>query len=843
LGVETKKEVQMNALKKFILRAIPLTLTSLILLSSQPLCAQSSNPQFLFAVQPTPQGSTVITYSVDQTTGALAVPAGVGPAPVRIGPPSGTNQAAVVNSAGTFLFIAGTNGSDSAVSVLSISASGALSELLASPFSAADGQFPVALVISPDGQYLYELSSDNPANPPNSILDVYSIASDGTLTPIGSYTLPPSTILYMHPTGQWLYAYGDANSEFATIQQFTIGPPGVLTNAGSLALPDPSQAEGLVGDSAGQYLFSLRNQYPGGVNLVDTLALDGNGGGLTLLNTYPPDPTPPPGEILGAHEVIDSTNGFLYTSFANSSLNNGIPTFLQLNAYYNLTISAPLLLASRTSPFLFTVGQTDNDAWFLSSDVIGSGGTLTAAPGSPYTLNGGYYALAVTGSVPVPTEPILTLSTSNVSFPGIALGQTPTSTVTLSNTGFSPLTLNSISVSGDASFSQTNNCPNSLAVGSNCAVTVKFAPTAPGTFTGALNITSNAPSASVSLFGSVPSVADPDLTPSTLTFPSTIVGDSSATQSLTIENLPAATASLQITGVTIGGSNASDFSQTNNCTSVLNAGQSCTVTVTFMPLAAGGRSATVTATTDDPDVPRLGVTLNGEGAAGTQQFQLQTSVVGPGTVQQSPSGTSFNANASITLTAVPNANATFASWSGECAGSSNTVCTFSITADTTVTATFTANPAISVTQSQQTGGAGNTFTFPITVTGFTTQPTLTASCSIPGGTCTISGTNLIVTTTARSAGSAPVNFPTLPAAFTLALALCLLSVSSDARKIIRSAALIGGLAVLAACQTGGGGSGAGTPPATGTPAGTYTVTIHATAGSQTSTTTVTVVVQ
>jgi len=52
-------------------------------------------------------------------------------------------------------------------------------------------------------------------------------------------------------------------------------------------------------------------------------------------------------------------------------------------------------------------------------------------------------------------------------------------------------------------------------------------------------------------------------------------------------------------------------------------------------------------------------------------------------------------------------------------------------------------------------------------------------------------------------------------------------------------AMLGGLALLAACGGGGGGGGG----QTGTPAGTYTVTVTATAGTQTAKTTVSVTVQ
>jgi len=68
----------------------------------------------------------------------------------------------------------------------------------------------------------------------------------------------------------------------------------------------------------------------------------------------------------------------------------------------------------------------------------------------------------------------------------------------------------------------------------------------------------------------------------------------------------------------------------------------------------------------------------------------------------------------------------------------------------------------------------------------------------------------------------------------------LLCTAQRARRILRAAALVGGLALLAGC--GGSGSG-GTQPSSGTPAGSYTVTITATAGVQTASTTVSVVVQ
>jgi hypothetical protein len=67
-------------------------------------------------------------------------------------------------------------------------------------------------------------------------------------------------------------------------------------------------------------------------------------------------------------------------------------------------------------------------------------------------------------------------------------------TVTLTNTGSTSLTINTIGISGD--FAQTNTCgaplPVTLAAGANCTFSVTFAPTAVGARAGTLTITDTA---------------------------------------------------------------------------------------------------------------------------------------------------------------------------------------------------------------------------------------------------------------------------------------------------------------------------------------------------------------
>jgi len=78
--------------------------------------------------------------------------------------------------------------------------------------------------------------------------------------------------------------------------------------------------------------------------------------------------------------------------------------------------------------------------------------------------------------------------------------------------------------------------------------------------------------------------------PQSLGFPDTAVGQSSTPEALTVANV--GDAPLTIAGITFTGRNASDFSQTNDCTT-LPAGATCTVEVTFAPVSAGGRLASL----------------------------------------------------------------------------------------------------------------------------------------------------------------------------------------------------------------------------------------------------------
>jgi hypothetical protein len=163
-------------------------------------------------------------------------------------------------------------------------------------------------------------------------------------------------------------------------------------------------------------------------------------------------------------------------------------------------------------------------------------------------------------------------------------------TVTLKDTGATSVNVTRVSITGD--YSQTNDCPATLGAGSSCSLQVVFTPTAAGTRTGTLSISTSAASSAQTVglrgTGAGPSV---QVSPGQLTFAGQAVGTSSAAQTVTLEDTGGTT--VNITGASVTG----DYSQTNDCPATLGAGSSCSFQVVFMPTATGTRTGTLSIST------------------------------------------------------------------------------------------------------------------------------------------------------------------------------------------------------------------------------------------------------
>ena len=156
----------------------------------------------------------------------------------------------------------------------------------------------------------------------------------------------------------------------------------------------------------------------------------------------------------------------------------------------------------------------------------------------------------------------------------------PAQTVTVTNASFHSATFTSIASSGD--FAQTNNCPATLNAGQSCTISVTFTPTTTGVRNGGVTLKDNSP-ASPQQTISASGTGEPfafAVSPSSLTFPSVIPGNSSGPLSVTVLNDAATPVS--IPNISVSPADGT-FVQTNNCSAMLQPGQSCTVQIVFTP--------------------------------------------------------------------------------------------------------------------------------------------------------------------------------------------------------------------------------------------------------------------
>lgn len=161
-------------------------------------------------------------------------------------------------------------------------------------------------------------------------------------------------------------------------------------------------------------------------------------------------------------------------------------------------------------------------------------------------------------------------------------------------------------------------------------------------------------------------IADPATTiglsvsPATVTFGSQAVGTTSAAQTNIVANVGNST--VNISGITLGGTNPSDFAQSNNCGSTIAAGASCTITVTFQPTASGTRTAQVTVTDNVSHNPHR-VSVAGTGMTSAVSLSPTSLTFASQTVGAASAGqtitlsNSGNAALSVTSVAVSGANA------------------------------------------------------------------------------------------------------------------------------------------------------------------------------------------
>jgi hypothetical protein len=153
-------------------------------------------------------------------------------------------------------------------------------------------------------------------------------------------------------------------------------------------------------------------------------------------------------------------------------------------------------------------------------------------------------------------------------------------------------------------------------------------------------------------------------------------------------------APLTILNIAIGGGSPNDYSQTNNCGTLLAVGANCTISVAFTPAFAGNYPATLTISDNDPAAPQT-INLTGSGST-TPDFVVASSTPPQSIASGASAEFSLTVTAqngatipAVTLTATglpPGATATF-SQSAVTPGNTSATSTLTIkTASSTVAA-------------------------------------------------------------------------------------------------------------------------------------------------------------
>ncbi len=245
--------------------------------------------------------------------------------------------------------------------------------------------------------------------------------------------------------------------------------------------------------------------------------------------------------------------------------------------------------------------------------------------------------------------PAASLSATSLSFPNqpvnsLSSGQT----LTVQNTGTAALAIATIQVSGaDAAdfVVSASTCQSVLAENASCTVTIKFEPPQSGTRTGMFTLTNSGanPILSATLTGVGTGGATPQISTSAMQFGSQLVTSAGAAQSLTLTN--SGVAPLYVYSATLSGPNSSDFwIDSSTCGSSIAASSSCSFSISFVPTAAGIRTASLLLTLSAGITPQA-ISLNGAGMA-----QACVSSITPASQLYAAAG----ASDSVTVTAANN---------------------------------------------------------------------------------------------------------------------------------------------------------------------------------------------
>jgi hypothetical protein len=559
---------------------------------SIPSHAQFQQP-FVFAADPNGPGPGILVYTRNDVTGVLT-PVSGSPFPSR----EPVNRLAL-DFKGRFLFVAT---SLNHIEMYAVDPNtGALQEVPDSPFASLFTNGPVFLSTESSGQFLYVININGSQSNVSSVesFQIDSANLDLIPTAAGATDLPGIFVGgATHLNGKTFYVFCNSPSSIPNLPFFLLfdSSNGAFTTPNILPI-NSTDARSLAIDPQGRHIAV------GTFESVVSQELQSDGtlgsANVSIDVTGSPD-----------FMTFDALGQFLYVGLLNSgatSVHFYSGTTLQelpdspLNAGFPSVAS---WIADPTAPLIYAdkVYQVDPQSGLLNS-------ILSPDPLPPPSFQSTVFSRPP-GSQPI-LGPVALLSATSLSFGSVSRGQTSgIQTLTILSNGGQALSLNSLAITGAnagdfAITSSTCQAPGVLQPGSSCSVLLNFTPSAAGSRSAALTITDNAspPTESAQLSGTglapAPAVT---LIPDSLDF-GTVTQGTSTPLSISVKN--SGNGALHISSVAIAGADVNDFSSSSpTCNATISINSSCTIAVTFTPLAPGVRSTTITITDDAPDSPQ-----------------------------------------------------------------------------------------------------------------------------------------------------------------------------------------------------------------------------------------------
>jgi hypothetical protein len=576
--------------------------------------------------QPLVFSSAGAVASRNDQTGALT--------PVAGSPFTSANQSLVIDVQGRFLFAIGTTSIH--MYQITNSTTGAYQEVACSPFASSVTNQPAFIAVEPTAQYIAVVNRVG-QNPGDGMVETFAIAPSSTSCTLGGPALvpvagsateldstaigfaqPPNNknfLVFLGPNPDSANTTIDQGSEF---QALSVDPSSGLVTGYQQSAALPQRGLSFAMDPQGRY-------YVAGIqdNLLEfgMIQLVGIGGDELTGNIQLPEHSFPEGLWIDStgtfvYAAINALSGPDFVNIYSVNLQSGLLTETASSPLQGFT-TVPPYYADPTGSFNFGFGTDQNTA--IAYTVDPETGYFVETANSPFTIpqiNG-----SLTFSIPPGQQgvsgPSASLSSTNLSFGSIQTGSSSMpQSVTLTSNGGEALSVISISLGGadPDQFQESDTCqaPSVLQPTKFCSISISFAPSvsATGSQQATLTITDNAPGSPQTITLGGTGVAPPPpapavtVTPNPVSFPTITQGTISSAIVATIKNI--GTAALNIASATVGGNNLIDFTTTiSGCSGVIAPQSTCSITITFAPLAAGERTEIITLTDNASDSPQV----------------------------------------------------------------------------------------------------------------------------------------------------------------------------------------------------------------------------------------------